>query len=158
MNAVEIRGYLFIQTVEQFEKKRREDPFAEFIEPSPLDGRKSYTGNGWYKISHSIPDGEFVKIAAQHDRIRVEARFNVVTNKPSGNNGSYQIIAGPYEGVGTFLNIASKQRNDLDFQAKDNTDFQHFFICHSHSSRSGVPFLRWRIVLREIPNLTLPAA
>jgi hypothetical protein len=156
MITVDTRGYLFIQEVEQFQKKRRKDLFGEYVEPSPLDGRKSYAGNGWYKITHSIPDGEFVKIAAERDGIRVEARFNMVTNKPDESNGSYQITGGLYKGAGTFLNIARKQRNDLDFLAKGEADFQDFFICHSHASGNGVPFLRWRIVLSEIRTEPLP--
>lgn len=148
----EIRGYLFFQSVEKFLKKKRETLFDEFVEPSPASGRLSYSGNGWYKITHSILDGEFVKIAAHRDAIIVEAKFNMVTTVPEDDNGFYEIKGGLFAGSGTFLNISRKPREDLDFQAKDNADFTHFFVCNSHSLQKGIPFLRWRMVLREFSN------
>ena len=149
-NISEIKGYLFIQSVKSFQQNERKDSFDEFFEPSTAQA--SYAGKGWYKITHLIPDGEFVKIAAERDAIRVDAKFNTVKNVPHGDNGSYEINGGSLASKGTFLNVSRKQRNDLNFLASDNADFARFFLCHSHSLKNGVPFLRWRIVLRDFSN------
>ena len=151
MNTNEIKGYLFIQSVKSFVKNERTDSFDELFEPSTA--QTSYVGKGWYKITHSIPDGEFIKITAERDAIRVDAKFNTVKNVPHGDNGSYEIDRGSLASRGTFLNVSGKERTDLNFLARDNADFDQFFLCHSHSSlNNGVPFLRWRIVLRDFSN------
>jgi len=152
MNAHEIMGYLFFQSVEKFQKQKHKTLFDEFVEQSPANGLISYSGNGWCKITHSIVDGEFLKIAGQRDIITVEARFNMVNNVPEGDNGFYEIKGGSFAGKGTFLNILRMPREDLDFQARDSADFTHFFICHSHSSPKGIHFLRWRIALKDFLN------
>jgi hypothetical protein len=97
-------------------------------------------------------EGEFIKIAAQRDAITVEARFNMGKNVPNGSNGSYEIKGGMFAGNGTFLKISRQPREDLDFQARDNADFIHFFVCHSHSLQKGIPYLRWRIALKEFSS------
>ncbi len=150
MSTLEIKGYLFFESVKKFEKNR--NIFEELAEPSADKGLISYAGNGWYKITHSIADGDFVKIAAQRDKITVETRFNVVNNVPEGDNGYYEIKGGSFAGNGAYLNISRKRREDLGFHAKDNADFTNFFICHSHSWPNGVHFLRWRIALKEFSN------
>jgi hypothetical protein len=146
-----MKGYVFIQKQEVFEKKRRESLFDEFVDNSPTDGYTSFAGNGWYPMSEAIRAGEFVRILAVRDSVRVEARFNF--NKDiREESGSYQIKGGLYQGSGTFLNVARKPREDVDFNARDNINFENFFVCHSHSTRDGVPFLRWRIVLGDLSD------
>lgn len=141
-NANRVKGYLFIETQKTFVEGSR-DPFDD---PSVANGRRSYTANGWFRITHSILRGEFIKIAADKDAIRIEAEFNRVNNKPNNNNGSYEIKGGQHAGSGRFINISAKSREEVGFQASDNADFTHFFVCHAE--RNDSPFyLRWRIVL-----------
>ena len=146
MNEEAVKGYVFIQSVDTFATSRRREILEEFS----MDGRRSYAGNGWYKITHSILDGDTIKIAAEHHAVKAEAIFNIA--EKDKNNGSYEIKGGAFPGQGTFLKVTREEREDLDFLATDNAQFSHFFICHSHCSPNGVPFLRWRIVLKEFSN------
>jgi hypothetical protein len=141
-----IKGYLFIETQKHFANSK-----DTFDDTSEANGLRSYTANGWIKITHSIPRGEFIKIAANRDVVRIEAEFNRVKNKPNGNNGSYEIKGGQHAGSGSFINISVKSREEVGFQASDNAEFTHFFVCHAE--RNDSPFyLRWRIVLRDFAN------
>ena len=154
MNAIEQIGYLFFQRQDEFLKDLKQNQFNPYayVPPNP-SSLSSYFGNGWSKITHLIPDGEFIKIAAGRDGLAVEARIYIVKNIDGGDNGRYEIRGGLIPGSGTFLSIRRGERNDMSFEAKDNQDFAHFFICHSHASmNNGIPLLRWRVVLRELPS------
>lgn len=171
MNEDEIQGYLCFQPVKQYLSQRLKgdlaNPLAEFdeklldetSEQYGADGRLTYLANGWFRVTHSILEGEFLKIAADRDQIRVEARFNtvrnvnMVKNVPEGNNGSYAISSGVFAGSGTFLQVQRKPREDPDFLAKDSADCAHFFVCRSSSSGKGKHYLRWRFALREFSNV-----
>jgi hypothetical protein len=120
--------YLFIQMQSEF--LRREH--LEF--DSAPETRASYSTKGWYQISHAIKDGGFLKISAERDGIRIEACFNIEENIPHGDNGSYEITRGIFAGTGTFLNVSRKE----------NSDFNHFFVCHSSSSTKP-SMLRWQV-------------
>jgi hypothetical protein len=86
----------------------------------------------------------------------VEARFDAEKPIPHGDNGNYQIKGGMFSGNGIFLNVSRKAREDLDFQSKDNANYDNFFICHSHSVPQGRHYLRWRIALKKFENETRP--
>lgn len=142
-NTNRIKGWLFIET-QKDHFRGNNDPFDD---ASLANGLSSYAANSWIKITHSIPRGDFIKIAADRDMIRIEAEFNRVKNKPNGNNGSYEIKGGQHAGSGRFINISVQSRAEVGFQASDNAEFTHFFVCHAE--RNDSPFyLRWRIVLR----------
>jgi hypothetical protein len=143
MNTNEIKGYLNIETQADFLSHDGTD----FLDPIP-NILSSFAGQGWYAITHLIPDGELVKISAERDQIIVEAKFNVLKNTPHGNNGEYEIRGGLFTGIGTFVNVSKKDRVDLSFQAKDNDKFSNFFVCHSQKNGCG-SLLRWRIALQD---------
>lgn len=152
MNTNEIKGYLNIEPQAEFQNGGR---IEDFLDPVP-DVLSSFAGQGWFEITHSIPDGEFVKISAERNSIKIEAKFNILKNVPRGDNGAYEIRNGLFAGNGIFRNISPKDRGDINFQAKDNGNFAHFFICHSVKSGSS-SLLRWRVALREFPTSTLPS-
>jgi hypothetical protein len=148
MTTTEIKGYLNIETQAEFlSHDRIDDPIPNIL--------SSYAGQGWYAITHSIPDGELVKISAERDQQKVEAKFNVLKNTPHGNNGVYEIRGGLFTGSGKFVNVSKKDRGDLSFQAKDNDKFAHFFVCHSEKKGCGA-LLRWRIVLQDFQTVEKP--
>ncbi len=129
-----IKGYLFIQTVAAYQKPK----FDEYDDPVP-DLKPSYAARGWHPITHSIKKEEFLKVYAEREGAgRVDVRFNIQTNIPDGDNGSYQITGGQFAGQGKFVNVATKV----------NFDFKHFFVCYS-TSPNGL-FLRWQVGVNEI--------
>jgi hypothetical protein len=128
--------YLFIQQQSEFLRHEH----LEF--ESVPETRLSYPAKGWYQITHAIKDGEFLKISAERDGIRIEARFNIEKNVPHGDNGSYQITRGIFAGTGTFLNV-NRQKN---------SDFNQFFVCHS-SSPTNPSMLRWQVGLDDFVHV-----
>lgn len=129
--------YLFIQTQAEY-RGPGQRPYADF----PFEPQSSYAVKGWLPINRSIKDGDFLKVSAERDGVRVEARFSISKNVPDGDNGSYEIRGGPFAGTGTFRNI----RRD------HSPDFSHFFVCHSDSPARGT-MLRWRIGVDEFVDV-----
>jgi hypothetical protein len=106
-----------------------------FQDPLP-DLRLSCVAKGWLPISSSIKDGDFLKLSAEREGVRVEARFNIVKNVEGGDNGAYEIKGGPFAGTGTFRNVRREER----------PDFTDFFVCHSDCpARATV--LRWQVAV-----------
>jgi len=150
-------GRLYFQTKKAFELERKDIPIEELLSPTPSDLMPSYVTKGWYDIIRAIRKGELITIEAKRFDIKVEAQFNSVTNIPDGYNGKYEIKGGPHSGKGIFINVAPKEPTDVFFTARDNAQFTHFFVCYSHGSINNLPFLRWRIVLREFSSLDMSA-
>lgn len=125
-----MNGYMFVQTVAEFEREPRHLKYDEPVTAA----RMSYAVRGWYQIERCIKSGEFFKISAERLGVKVEARFNIVKNEPGGDNGSYEIKGGLFAGNGVFRNISKRE----------NCDFKEFYVCHAVSA-GGKNYLRWQV-------------
>jgi hypothetical protein len=128
-----MKSYLFFETQAQYIK-----PSYSTHDGLPPDPRLSYLAKGWLPISRAIKDGAFLKLSAEREGVKVEARFNILKNVEHGDNGLYEIKRGPLVEKGIFRNICHEH----------NPDFNHFFLCHSDSPVRAT-MLRWQIGIDE---------
>ena len=103
---------------------------------SPVRG--SYEGRGCLPITQAIKHGDFLKVSAEREGIRVEVHFNFNANASSRNKGTCEIHGGPLAGTGVIVDVKREQVSD----------FKDFFTCQT-SSGDGRHFLRWQIGVNE---------
>lgn len=127
------KGYLFIQTVKDYDKESLQHEYD--ADPDPT---LSYQSQGWLPITHCIKTGEFLKLSAEREGVKVEARVNIANNVKGGNNGSCEVLGGVFRGEGIFRNV----------RRETHPEFRDFFVCHSVSPKSGL-FLRWQIGVND---------
>jgi|HubBroStandDraft_1064217.scaffolds.fasta_scaffold616879_1 hypothetical protein len=135
-----MKGWVFIQ------------PYAEYLEATHQSGaskpetfillnqQSSSIDQGAFPVTYAIKSGNFLRVFAEHEAIKIGANFNIKNNVPGDNNGTYEIKGGRLDGSGIFINVA----------AKEETDFGKLFICHSNTP-DGL-HLRWEVGLDEIVN------
>ena len=134
----DMKGWLLIQTYAEYREATHQSHASSPESFILLNHQSSTTAKGAFPISHSIKVQDFLKVYAEHDGTKVDAKFNIVNNVQDGDNGTYQIKGGRFSGAGTFVNIAPKEESD----------FKMFFLCHSNSP-SGL-YLRWEVGISEL--------
>ncbi len=125
-----VKGYLRIEPPAEYLK----NILAAYAESDP----RSYAGKGWLPVTTSIKEGEILKVYAERETIRIDARFNIQQNSQDADDARYEIRGGQFSGNGIFLDVSEEQ----------HSDFQHFFVCNSTTSR-GV-LLRWEVGVNAI--------
>src|SRR5438093_3202048 len=91
-------------------------PFARLVrEPSQL--MREWTSSprpGLKKPdTQAIKHGDFLKVSAEREGIRVEVHFNFNANASSRNKGICEIHGGPLAGTGVIVDVKREQVSDF---------------------------------------------
>jgi hypothetical protein len=134
-----MNGYLYVQPVSEIEREIGQRQRQNYG-PSDLllDMNSSLEGLGWIPLAAAIKEGNHLKVSAERHGTHYEARFDMGSIAPEGENGTCEIRGGPLACVGTFVNVS----------ATASSQFKLSFVCHS-SSGDGKSILEWRILVNE---------